>query len=142
MTSGGPRALPARAERDEDDFVAAWTALPDTDGLHDVIDEALQQGRVALAARLVGLLPEEQDDPALARARRAARFVVHHRLGPEDASWSELEDAWREVRRDRMRRARLRQRAVVDGREGRIGRLDRRRRRASVGSCGLKSARR
>ncbi|MCB9664531.1 MAG: hypothetical protein H6732_10470 [Alphaproteobacteria bacterium] len=118
-----PSLLPPRTSEAEDAFVAGWADGIAEGDLPAVIDAALAAGRVALAARLVGLVEGDEDDEAWARARRAAQLVLHRQLGPEDVSWSELQDAWREVRRRRMRRARLRQRAVIASSDGRIGRL-------------------
>lgn len=75
--------LPRRTNEAEDTFVAQMgDAL-----FSEIIDcavLAVGEGRPVLAARLVGLLPEGvdlDDQPQLARAQRAAKFVL---LAPVD----------------------------------------------------------
>jgi hypothetical protein len=89
--------LPLRGTAEEDAFV--WSLLdgapPDT--IAELVGEALEAGRPQLAARLVGLLPEDRDDPDFERARAAARFVVQG----ADADPSDLDSAWRFLRERR-----------------------------------------
>lgn len=106
--------LPSRDATAEDAWVRAWTEVEDTERLRVAVDTALSAGRPQLAARLVGLLPDDDADPALARARKAAAFLIHDGLGPEDVSWSALDEAWRDVRKRRMARIRARMRRAMD----------------------------
>lgn len=125
-------SLPDRTQAAEDAFVDTWAGSDDTDGLVAAIEAAMGDTRPQLAARLVGLLGDHveiEPGSALERAQRAARLFLAHRGRPEDNSWSELQDAWTEVRKSRMRRIRQRQRRSLTGKApSRIGRLDRRKR--------------
>jgi len=124
--------LPDRTEEAEDACVAAWTESDDTEGLEQLIEAAMEARRPMLAARLVQLIGDHYEvEPGspLARAQRAARFVLANRPSPEDNSWSELEDAWREARKGRMNRIRRRMRQRMSGKDPkRMSRLERRRR--------------
>ena len=83
--------LPPRGAHEEDAFV--WSLLDGAppDGVAELVGEALAAGRPQLAARLVGLLPDELQDADLERARAAARFLVQD----STADSSELDAAWR-----------------------------------------------
>lgn len=124
--------LPDRTEEAEDACVAAWSENEDLEGLEQLIEAAMDARRPMLAARLVQLLSEHYEvdpDSALAKAQRAARFILAHRPTAEDNSWSELEDAWREARKGRMNRIRRRMRHRMMGKDNkRMSRLERRRR--------------
>ena len=124
--------LPARNEAAEDAFVTELGRRDDTDALIEAIEAAMGDRRPRLAARLVSLLDQHVEiEPGspLERAQRAARLLLHDREKPEDRSWSELELAWAELRRHRMRRIRRRMRNALNGRNERIGRLDERNKR-------------
>ena len=125
--------LPDRNSQAEDVFVLDWSDRDDPDVLTEVIEALMADRRPMLAARLVNVLSEQVEiEPGspLERAQKAARFVLKNKPRPEDQSWSELEDAWGDLRRGRMNRMRNRQRQVLSGKPGaRQGRLDRRRRR-------------
>jgi hypothetical protein len=98
------RALPSRDLAEEDAFVWALLDGLDPDEVARWVGEALDAGRPQLAARLVGLLPDDVANPDLDRARAAARLVVQ----AEEADPSELEAAWRRLRdRRRTWRSRL-----------------------------------
>jgi hypothetical protein len=128
-------ALPERTREAEDAFLEAWRASSDTEGLLEVIDHAVAERRPILAARLVGLLDGRVTIPpgsAAEHAQRAARFLLHS-ARDERGSWSvadgafeDLEVAWSEVRSDRMRRIRARQRDALAGKQTRIPRVARR----------------
>lgn len=121
--------LPPRDDAAEDAFVDRWRSADDDAALVDVLRAAVAARRVRLAGRLAQLLPDDVDDPAVGRARRAAALVLHDRLDPADVSWSALEEALAELHRERIDRAKLRQRRRAAGDDRRIGRLDGRRRR-------------
>ncbi len=129
--SAGP-PLPERGRAAEDTFVAALADSGDVEALIDRIGEALEARRPQLAARLVGLLPEDLDpEPGspLEAARRAARFLLLDPGAERARGWSELEDAWAELRQKRMSRIKRRMRRALHGRTGRTSRLDRSRNR-------------
>ncbi|MCB9681996.1 MAG: hypothetical protein H6733_11050 [Alphaproteobacteria bacterium] len=111
----------------EDALVAAWTEREDPDGLVALIEAAIAARRTALAARLVGLLPDDHGDdrPALDRARAAAKLVLHRRLEPVDNSWSALEEAWHDLHRAWVRRLKRGQRQRMEGNHARVPRVDR-----------------
>lgn len=122
--------LPARDAAAEDAFVAQARDLADPEPLVDVIEAAMAARRPRLAARLVGLiedLVEIEPGSALERAQAAARLLL---LEPDpQASWDELESAWRDVRRRRSWRIRRRLRQTLEGKTDRISRWSTRRRR-------------
>jgi len=119
--------LPLPGQGAEDAFVAELSDADDTDRLVEAITAAMEARRPRLAARLVNLLDEQVEfEPGSRadRARRAARFVLMQE-SPDDRSWSELAEAWRSLRRSRMRRIGRRQRQSLSGRTERIGRFGR-----------------
>lgn len=121
--------LPPSTSVEEDAFVAGLLTA-DAERLADAVREAVEARRLGLAARLVGLLDAElDDDPVIARARRAAALVVHGQLAPEDVSWSALDEALRDAHRHRVDRAQERQRRAARGDERRVGRVRTPRRR-------------
>jgi hypothetical protein len=85
--------LPPRGVAEEDAFVWGLLDAAPPEAVADLVGEALEAGRPQLAARLVGLLPDDLQDPDLDRARAAARFVVQS----ADADSSELDSAWRRL---------------------------------------------
>ena len=91
--------LPPRGAAEEDAFV--WGLLEDApnDDIAALVGDALEAGRPQLAARLVGLLSEDMEDPDLDRARAAARLVVQ---GAGTPAGSELDAAWRRRRERRL----------------------------------------
>jgi hypothetical protein len=106
--------LPSRDRLDEDRFVAAWRLAADSDGvlLVDMVTAAVDARRPMLAARLVGLLDEADgtEDPAVQRARSAARLLLRT---PDRLDPVLLEDfmaAWRRSRKVYMDRVRRRHR--------------------------------
>jgi len=116
--------LPLPSAAAEDAFVAELSESDDTDALIEAITAAMEARRPRLAARLVNLLDEQVEfEPGspIERARQAARLVLMQET-PDDRSWSELDDAWRQLRRRRMRRIGRRQRQFLSGRPGRTGR--------------------
>lgn len=103
----------------------------DTDALIEAISAAMDARRPRLAARLVGMLDEHVEiEPGspLERARGAARLFLLAKPTAEDNSWSELDDAWKALRKARFRRIGMRQRDRMRGKTRRIGRLSRRKR--------------
>ena len=123
--------LPERTEDAEDRFVLELGDRDDLDEIIERVGHAIDARRPRLAGRLFQLVDDRIDpEPGspLDRAARAARMFLVNRSRPEDVSWSELEDAWRDARRARMRRIKQRQRDHLAGVRRRIGRLDRRRR--------------
>ncbi len=124
-------SLPPRSHEAEDAFVASFADNEAPDALIEAIEAAMAERRPRLAARLVGLLGEKIEiEPGsdLDRAQRAAHLLLFDKQRPEDQSWSELEDAWGQIRRRRMRRIKSRMRASLAGSGARFGRLGNRRR--------------
>lgn len=122
--------LPPRVDTEEDAYVAAWMASDDVDLLGQVITDAMDARRPRLAARLVQLLPdfvEIEPGSALERAQRAARLLVVDAKNVE--LFNALDDAWREVRKKRMRRMLKRQRLVGTNKQYTVPRVGRRPRR-------------
>ena len=72
---------------------------------------AVHAGRPALAGRVVGLLSEEQDDPIVLRAQRAAHLLC---VQGQKAQWEDLEDALELLQRRRMARFKDRQRKALE----------------------------
>lgn len=131
MPDGPGSALPPHGDRDAEDAFVEASADADTDELVELVGLAVEARRTLLAGRLFQLLDEHIDpEPgsALDRAARAARLWLAPRHAPEDVSWSELDEAWADARRARVRRIKQRWRDQIAGREQRIGRFDRRRR--------------
>jgi hypothetical protein len=121
--------LPERDAAAEEHFVRACEQ-GETEPLVAAIEAAMEARRPMLAARVVQLLGDQvASTPALERARRAAGMILRTKTRPEDHSWSVLEDAWADVRKQRMQRIRRRMRATLNGDTDRIRRLDGRRRR-------------
>lgn len=107
--------LPSRDRLDEDRYVAAWRVAVDerAAALIDRVTEAVDARRPMLAARLVGLLDDDDasDAPHIARARSAARLLLRtpDRLDP--AILEDFMAAWRRGRKVYMDRVRRRHRS-------------------------------
>ena len=90
--------LPPRGAAEEDAFVWSLVDGAPPDSIAELVAEALAAGRPQLAARLVGLLGDELQDPELERARAAARFVVQGAgADPAELAW-----AWRRLLERRL----------------------------------------
>lgn len=123
--------LPERSREAEDAFIEGFLDSDEIGLLIEVIEQAMEQRRPRLAARLVGLLGDKVEvEPGsdLERAQGAARLLLFDKQRPEDLSWSELEDAWSRVRHRRMQRIKSRMRAAITGSSDRFGRLGKKRR--------------
>jgi hypothetical protein len=122
--------LPERTSQAEDEFVEAWSASDDLEALVEVTTHAMDARRPRLAARLVQLLPDRveiEPGSALEKAQRVAGMLV---MDSRDVElFNALDDAWREVRRSRMRRMIARQKTVGTNRQYTIPRVGRKRRR-------------
>ena len=107
--------LPGRGVAEEDRFVSAHSDA-DPSRLTELVGLALDAGRVGLAARLVGLIPESAvPKPSLDRARAAARLLVLRGADAPERAYDGLIEAWVEVRKRRIDGARQRmRRAAVD----------------------------
>ena len=118
--------LPPRVDVDEDRFIAGWSASGDVDGLMEVIGAAMEARRPRLAARLVQLLPDHmviEPGSAIERAQRAARLLVVDTSSIE--LFNALDEAWRDVRRRRMRRMVQRQKLRGRGEQWTVPRVGR-----------------
>lgn len=106
--------LPPPVTEEEDAFVDAWERSGDHDGIVTAIEAALSERRPRLAARLVDLLEDDEGSATpVARARLAAGLLVVTTPtvpGMDEPTWTELEDAFAEFRRRRMRYLRNRRR--------------------------------
>ena len=114
-------ALPTPDRTAEDDFIAAWRRSDDVAGLVDCVTTALDAGRPQLAGRLVGLLEgrvEIQPGSALERAQAVARLLVIASPDAVPGLHEDLDRAWMDARRCRMRRVRDRVRARNQGGSG------------------------
>lgn len=109
--------------------MSALAEAADVDQLEQAITLAIADRRPQLAARLVGLLPPDHPgDEAIQTAQRAAKWLLVTQ-GPEiERAFSELEEAWRRLRKQRMKRIKERMRKSLAGRTDRTKRLDKRRR--------------
>ena len=109
--------LPPRGQHDED----AWIqALQDADDDHVAacVRAAVRAGRPGLAARAVGLLSDDVDDPDILRAQSAARLLC---LTPPKAQWVELDDALTALRKRRLARFKARHRKRIEPSGGLLG---------------------
>lgn len=118
--------LPAKKTVDEQAFVDAWMAHDDAELLSQVISDAIDARRPKLAARLVQLIGEQveiEPGSALERAQQAANMLV---LRAKDIElFNALDEAWRETRKNRMRRIRARQRLTGHNKQYTIPRVGR-----------------
>lgn len=104
-------SLPGRSPELEDTFLRGLEGADDA-RLAALVREALAAGRPGLAGRLVGMLGADlDDDPAIERARRAARLLCIER--PEVVAFPELEELLEELRQRRMARSRARHRRTL-----------------------------
>jgi hypothetical protein len=87
-------ALPPPGAAEEDAFVWGLDDAP-PDDVAALVGMALDAGRPQLAARLVGLLPDDLHDPDLDRARAAARLLLQ---GADAPDAPELDAVWRRLR--------------------------------------------
>ncbi len=111
MPTPPPTDLPSRERQAEEDFVAQWRDADDPDGLDIAVEAAIEARRPMLAARLVGLLPEHDDEePAIRRARSAATMLLRSGTAPDPLLLEEFLLEWRRSRKSFMDRARRRQR--------------------------------
>ena len=126
-----PVELPGRSSAEEDAYVASFAGADAPSDLIEAVSAAMDSRRPRLAARLVNLLDahvEIEPDSLLDRARSAAQLFLLTKPTAEDNSWSELDDAWKAIRKARFRRIGMRQRDRMKGQTRRIGRLSRRKR--------------
>ena len=118
--------LPAKKAVDEQAFVDAWMAHDEAELLSQVISDAIDARRPKLAARLVQLIGEQveiEPGSALERAQQAANMLV---LRAKDIElFNALDEAWRETRKNRMRRIRARQRLTGHNKQYTIPRVGR-----------------
>lgn len=111
----------------EDAFIAGLLDAGD-DHLHTVVQAAIGARRLQLAARVVGLLDDPDDDnPDVQRAQRVARLVLVRGGPATQAHADELLEAWGVIRSRRIARRRERAKARLGG--GLPSRLSKGRRR-------------
>ena len=84
--------LPSRDKIEEQSFIENQRSKPDPENLRLLISEAVQQGRIQLAAQLIRLIPNPNlEDPNLSKAMRAAQFCLIERAEP---FFQDFIDAW------------------------------------------------
>ena len=84
--------LPTRDRESEARFLRSICQNPQEETITELIREALDERRIQLAAQLVQLIPEgEEEIPQLEHARRAARFVL---INDNSVSNVEFCDLW------------------------------------------------
>ena len=84
--------LPTRDRASEEAFLRSLQPHPQENTIIELVEQAIQEKRVQLAARLVQLIsPRENESPTLTHARKAARFLL---LCDSDESEEELYDSW------------------------------------------------
>ncbi len=94
--------LPERSHEAEEAFVLSLQGA-DAPDLREAAMAAIDAGRIQLAARLVGLI-EDDGDPDLERARRAARFLLTQRDPAMEDELVLLMSRLHKRRRQRFRR--------------------------------------
>ena len=108
--------LPERTTEAEDTYLAQMLHA-DSEQVQEAISEALLERRPHLAARLVGLLKDEEldmmDSQEIARARRAARMLLHERRDDRN-DWyyeaQELEALWERLKQRKLNKVKQRMR--------------------------------
>lgn len=84
--------LPKRDRASEEAFLRSLQPHPQENTIVELVEQAIQDRRVQLAARLVQLIPPREDEPyALAHARKAASFLLVHGDGESE---EQLYDSW------------------------------------------------
>ena len=100
-------SLPSRDKLEEQKFIEQQRSKPNQEDLIQLVSEALAQGRIQLAARLVQLIPNpDQNDPKLAKAMHAAQFWL---IEKTQNFHRDFVDAWH-VYQDRKRIKRIKNR--------------------------------
>ena len=94
--------LPTRDRPSEEAFLRSLQPYPQENTILVLVEEAIQEKRIQLAARLVKLIPPREDEPfVLAHARKAASFLLLH---GEEETEEELYDSWmRYTQRKKMK---------------------------------------
>ena len=101
--------LPTRDRVSEEAFLRSLQPDPQESTITELVEQAMQERRIQLAAQLVQLLPiRDHESPTLEHARKAAQFLLIH--GEEDSE-EHLFDAWIEyTQRKNMKAKRQRMR--------------------------------
>ena len=101
--------LPTRDRTSEEAFLRSLQPHPQEETIVTLVEQALKEKRIQLAAKLVQLIPpHEAEAPALTHARKAAQFLLLH---GDETSEEQLHDSWMEytkrkkmkVKKQRMR---------------------------------------
>ena len=94
--------LPTRDRASEEAFLRSLQPHPQEATIIELVEQAVQEKRIQLAARLVQLIPPHDDEPSiLSHARKAAQFLLLH---SNDRSEEELYDSWmRYTQRKKMK---------------------------------------
>jgi hypothetical protein len=100
--------LPTRDRESEEKFLRSLMPHPQENTIIELIEQAIQERRIQLAAQLVRLLPpQEEESDVITQARKAARFILLHHDDQEE----DLYDTWmnytqrkkRKTKKQRMR---------------------------------------
>lgn len=84
--------LPTRDRASEEAFLRSLRPYPQESTITELVEQAIHEKRIQLAARLVELISPREDEPfVLAHARKAASFLLVH---GEDETEEELYDSW------------------------------------------------
>ena len=84
--------LPTRDRASEEAFLRSLQPYPQESTITELVEQAIQEKRIQLAARLVELISPREDEPfVLKRARKAASFLLVH---GENETEEELYDSW------------------------------------------------
>lgn len=94
--------LPTRDRASEEAFLRSLQPNPQESTIVELVEQAIQEKRIQLAARLVQLIsPHEEEPSTLILARKAAKFLLVH---DNNASEEELYDSWiRYTQRKKMK---------------------------------------
>ena len=99
--------LPSRDKNEEQSFIERQRSQANSEELSLLVTEAINQGRIQLAARLVQLIPSPNtEDPNLSKAMQAAQFWLVEKTAPAHRDFL---DAWH-LYQDRKRIKRIKNR--------------------------------
>ena len=95
--------LPTRDRESENAFLRSLQPYPIEETILELVEEAIKDRRIQLAAKLVQLIPYQENESAIfTRARKAANFLLLH---PEHSNEEELYDSWMEYKQRKHRKA-------------------------------------
>ena len=100
--------LPTRDRASEEAFLRSLQPHPQESTIIELVEQAIQEKRVQLAAQLVQLIaPHENESSILTHARKAAQFLLLH----GDDAQEQFYDSWMEyTQRKKMKAKKQRMR--------------------------------